>query len=247
MRVIEIGPGVHHVAASNCGFGIVTEGSDVTLVDCGYPGDRDLLLAALEHLGHGPGDVEALLLTHAHVDHLGSAEWLRREHGVPVHCLTGEAAHARGEREEVISAGAVLVRAWRPGVFSFLVNFLRKDGKKLEHPAEVETFGDGAVIDVPGRPRVVHTPGHTSGHVGFHLPDRGVLVTGDALITTDVWNHADRGPQLIAEPFNHDHSQAISSLHRYAELEAEVLLPGHGEPWSGSPAQAVHEALARLG
>jgi hypothetical protein len=62
-----------------------------------------------------------------------------------------------------------------------------------------------------------------------------------------LWNHADRGPQLIAAPFNHDQDQAIASLHRYADLDAEVLLAGHGDPWSGSPAHAVHEALARLG
>jgi glyoxylase-like metal-dependent hydrolase (beta-lactamase superfamily II) len=91
---------------------------------------------------------------------------------------------------------------------------------------------------------VVHTPGHTDGHVGLHLPDRGLLLSGDALITVDVWDESRRGPQLIQPPFNHDHAQAMATLDRYAELEAEVVVPGHGEVHRGSPRDAVLLARA---
>lgn len=113
---------------------------------------------------------------------------------------------------------------------------------KLEHLDEVDTFQDGERLDLPGHPVVVHTPGHTEGHAMFHCPELGLLFTGDGLITMDLVGPG-RGPQLIDERFNLDHELADSSLERLVGLEAEMLLPGHGDPWMGSPAEAV--ALAR--
>ena len=88
----------------------------------------------------------------------------------------------------------------------------------------------------------IFTPGHTEGHCGLHLPDNGVLVTGDALITVDLWDAERRGPQMIRRQFNYDHDQAIQSLDRFTDLEADVIVPGHGEPWRGHPREAVAQA-----
>lgn len=240
--VSEVGPGVHFVEASHTNVVLVVEGQEVTVIDSGYPRDRRLVEAAVGEVGRDLEDVAAVVLTHAHVDHLGSAEWLRRTFGIPVLCHTAEAQQARGEVEERISERDLLLRLWRPGVLRFLANVVASGGLRPEHVAEVTTFADQDVVDVPGRPVAVHTPGHTSGHVGLHLPDRGVLVTGDALITVDVWDRGRRGPQLIRAPFNHDHGQAVDSLSRYEALDADVVVPGHGRPWVGSPAEAVAEA-----
>lgn len=241
-ELLEVASGVHAVEASHTNVILIVDGSEVTVVDSGYPGDRQLLEAALAQIGKGPNDVAAMLLTHAHVDHLGSAEWLRASYGVPVHCHIDEAPHARGEISEVISEAEIFRRIWRPGVFTFAVNAIAKGATRPQHVTEVVTFPDGEVVDVAGRPRAIHTPGHTSGHVGFHLPDRGVLISGDALITVDVWNRTRRGPQVIRTPFNHDHAQAIESLARFEDLQADVVLPGHGRPYRGTPFQAVQEA-----
>ncbi len=67
---------------------------------------------------------------------------------------------------------------------------------------EARPFAAGP-LDVPGRPVPVVTPGHTSGHTCYHLPDAGVLITGDALVT----GHpivARTGPQMVAPMFQHD-------------------------------------------
>lgn len=244
--VREVASEVHFVEASHTNFVLIGDGPELALVDTGYPRDLHLVESAVRQLGRAPSDLSALLLTHAHVDHLGSAERLRHQHGVPVRCHTAEAAHARGEVEEVISRGAVLSRAWRPQVLLFLVNVIAKGGLEVERVNEVTTFSGGEQLDTPGRPIVVHTPGHTSGHVAFHLPERGVLISGDALITVDVWNRSHRGPQVIRAPFNHDHRQAIDSLSRLAELDAAVILPGHGLPYEGRPADAVEQARRDL-
>lgn len=240
--VLEVGSQVYFVEASHTNFILIVDGDEVTLGDSGYPKDRDLVETSVREVGRSLSDVAAVLLTHAHVDHLGSAEWLRQDFGVPVHCHTDEAAQAHGELEQRISEQDILVRLWRPGVLMFLLNVVARGGLNPTHVAEVTTFSDGAHLDVPGQPVAVHTPGHTSGHVGFHLPDRGVLITGDALITVDVWDRSDRGPQVIRAPFNHDHNQAVDSLQRFEELDAQAVVPGHGRPYRGSPAQAVQEA-----
>lgn len=240
--VLEVGSRVYFVEASNTNFVLIVDGDAVTVFDSGYPKDRDLVETSVREIGRSMSDVTAMLLTHAHVDHIGSAERLRRDFGVPVHCHTDEAAQARGEIEQRISEQDILIRLWRPGVLMFLLNVVAKGGLNPTHLTEVTTFSDGAQLDVPGQPVAVHTPGHTSGHVGFHLPDRGVLISGDALITVDVWDRSDRGPQAIRAPFNHDHNQAVDSLQRFEDLEAQAVIPGHGRPFRGSPARAVQEA-----
>lgn len=239
--LMEVARGVFFVEASHTNFVLIVEGDELTLVDSGYPRDRRLLETSVRQTGHELSDLSAMLLTHAHVDHLGSAEWLRRDHGVPVHTHTDEAAHARGDVDEVISELDLFVRLWRPQVLRFTLNAVTRGALGHERLTRVATFEDDEVLDVPGRPTAVFTPGHTSGHCAFHLADRGVLLSGDALITVDVWDHARRGPQLIRPQFNVDHDQARSSLTRLAECDAEVVVPGHGRPYRGSPSQAVRE------
>ena len=74
---------------------LVTGDNAVLLIDAGFPGDRSAVLASLAELGYRPADVAAVLLTHAHVDHFGTAIWLAGEHHVPVYCHADEVGHAR--------------------------------------------------------------------------------------------------------------------------------------------------------
>jgi glyoxylase-like metal-dependent hydrolase (beta-lactamase superfamily II) len=91
----------------------------------------------------------------------------------------------------------------------------------------VESLTDEeATIDLPGRPCVIHTPGHYS----VALPDRGVLLAGDALATFDYVTGKKR---LGLHPLNDDHKVAIGSLDRLEGVDADVVLPAHGDPWRG--------------
>jgi glyoxylase-like metal-dependent hydrolase (beta-lactamase superfamily II) len=241
MDIEEVAAGVYSVEASHTNFALLVDGIEVTLVDSGYPKDRDLVDASVARIGRSLADVRAVVLTHGHSDHLGSAERMRRDHAVPVLCHSAEVPVARGEITQRISI-LELRRAWRPKIFRFAVNALLLGGLRPEHVTDVGTFDDGETIDVPGRPVAVFTPGHTQGHCALHLPERGVLITGDALITVDLWDPDRRGPQMIRRQFNHDHVRAMDSLDRIASLEADVLIPGHGKPWRGSPRRAVEKA-----
>ena len=122
----------------------------------------------------------------------------------------------------------------------------RPPQQAARHPdaAEVRTFADGEVLDVPGQPRVRHLPGHTRGNCALHLQDASVVFSGDTLVTFDPYRRR-RGPRLLVKGVNEDNEQARTSLDALAELNAQLLLPGHGEPWPDGVAAAVADARRR--
>ena len=108
---------------------------------------------------------------------------------------------------------------------------------KVTPIAEVGELLDGATLDVPGAPRVIHVPGHTAGSVAFHVPARDAVFVGDAFVTRDVIT-GRRGPHF-ATAFNQDNRLAFAALARLDGLAARHVLPGHGDAWSGGLEEAL--------
>ena len=123
-----------------------------------------------------------------------------------------------------------------------LFALLRAGITRAPRVKDIETFDDGETLDVPGRPRAIHTPGHTEGHAAFYMEDRGLLFTGDGLVTMNL-KGGRRGPQLLAEVFHTDAEQARASLSLMKDLDTNLVLPGHGDPWSGQARAAVEKVL----
>ena len=228
----EVAPGIHRLGNELVNFYVVEDGGELLLVDAGLPGFRGQLEAFLA--GRRIGSV---LLTHAHSDHVGVAEAVRQAGAtVYVHeadeemARTGKYPETEGSMRRYLRYGAT----WR-----LLYAGARAGGVRYPKIAEVTTF-DGSA-DLPGRPQVIHTPGHSNGHVAFLFPDRGALLAGDALCTWNPLTGRD-GPQIMPGAFAVSSEQAMASLARLEPLEAGVLLPGHGDPWTGGVAAAVARA-----
>lgn len=225
---------------------LLEDSGEVTVVDAAWPRSWPRLKRAVETLGP-KCSVVAILLTHGHPDHLGSAERARRFWDVPVLAHRDEIGRvtgkAKGSSPFTLVPG-LLPSLWRPGVSGFVIHATAHGFMTPRWVAEVSGFEDGAELDLPGRPKVVSTPGHTEGHCSFHLADRGVFIAGDALVTLDVLTR-ESGPRLLPDPLNVDSAQARASLGRLDGIEADVLLPGHGEPYTGPLAGAVESARHR--
>jgi glyoxylase-like metal-dependent hydrolase (beta-lactamase superfamily II) len=242
--VQQVADGAYLVHGSNTNWVILTEGDAVTLVDTGYPGDREQVLASLAQVGSSPEAVVAVLITHAHNDHLGSAEHLRSTYGMPVYLHDAEVPHARREFLHQVTVGDVLRNGWRPGVLPWALHAIRSGGKAHVPVTAPEPFPSKDALDLPGRPVPVHTPGHTDGHTAFHLPDAGVLISGDALVSGHPTSRV-KGPQLLPDMFHHERARAVASLDVLAGLEGDLMLPGHGPVHRGPVREAALQAKER--
>jgi len=243
-EVRQISDGIHLVHGSNTNWVVLADGDEVTLIDTGYLGDRQQLLASLAAVGSSPEAVTAVLITHAHNDHLGSAEFLRSSYGTPVYLHEAEVPHARREFLQQVSVGQVVRNSWRPGVLPWTLHTLRVGGMTEVPVTAPEAFPVPGALDLPGRPVPVHTPGHTDGHVVFHLPDAGVVIAGDAIATAHATSRV-RGPQLLPDMFQHERARAVASLDVIAALEGDLLLPGHGPAHRGPVREAALQAKER--
>ncbi|OBI80751.1 MBL fold metallo-hydrolase [Mycobacterium sp. E740] len=233
---------VHFAYTDLVNWTLVSDGTGVLLIDTGFPGSRDDVLASLRQLGFGPEDLRAILLTHAHIDHFGSAIWFARTHGTPVYCHAAEVGHAKREYLEQASPADIAKHIWQPRYLTWSVAIARKGALQRDGIPSAQAFTEDVAAGLPGSPRAIPTPGHTGGHCSF-LVD-GVLVSGDALVT----GHpllSRGGPQLLPGLFNHDQDGCVRSLAALGLLDTEVLLPGHGPVWRGSIREAA-EAAAGL-
>ncbi|MFE9611365.1 MBL fold metallo-hydrolase [Streptomyces sp. NPDC006012] len=242
--IVRVDDNVHLVSGSNTNWVIVTDGAACTLIDTGYPGDREAVLASLAAVGLAPEAVSAVLVTHAHNDHIGAAEYLRTTYGTPVLMHEEEVPHARRDFLDQVTVGQVLLRAWRPGVVPWAVHALRAGGTAHVPVAEPRPFPAPGRLDLPGGPVPVYTPGHTRGHSAYHLPDSGILVSGDALVTAHPTSRVS-GPQLLPGMFHTDRARALDSLSVLDEVAADVVLPGHGPVYRGTARRAAELARER--
>ncbi|WP_286691159.1 MBL fold metallo-hydrolase [Aeromicrobium sp. REDSEA-S38_B2] len=240
---IQVADGVHLATGTDVNWLLLQDGDALTVIDTGYPGDADRLDASVRALGREPGDVAAVLVTHAHVDHVGSIERWWQEHGVPVLVHEDELANVRGERHESATPLDVARRAWRPRTALWAARITRAGGTAHVTAPHAQTWTGEGPLDLPGRPVPVHTPGHTSGHTAFLLADAGVLVTGDAIVTAHATT-SRRGPQQLPGFFATDPTLAARSLERFRDLDVDTIAPGHGPVWQGRPTDAVDHALA---
>jgi glyoxylase-like metal-dependent hydrolase (beta-lactamase superfamily II) len=237
---MKLAPSLHRLGSSLVNSYLVEESGLVTIVDAGLPGYWRDLPAGLAAMGRTLDDVRAVVLTHGDTDHIGFAERLRTERGVPVYVHELDAARARGEvKKPATGWGPMKIRP----LLGFLAYGARKGALRIKYVTEVVTFRGGDTLDVPGQPRIIHMPGHTPGSSAIHVTAVDAVFVGDAMTTRSVLT-GELGPHLA--PFTLEPAQARESLAALERVEATWVLPGHGEAWSAGAAAAVAEIRRSL-
>jgi glyoxylase-like metal-dependent hydrolase (beta-lactamase superfamily II) len=195
----------------------------VTLIDTGAPGSAAEILSAV------PG-VDRIILTHGHVDHVGSAAELHEATGAPVFAGAGDA--------DAIRTGTAVPPAvfedWEVPIYQRVSVGLPDTAPPV--PVDRELV-DGDVLDFGGGAEVLAIPGHTEGSIAIHLPRHGVLFTGDTIANVSI---------VMLGVFNQDRAQTVASFKRLAALDVETACFGHGEPISSCAGDRIREVAATL-
>ena len=231
---MEIVPNVHLIPGMKGANAYLLLGGTLALVDAGMPGSEEAILTYIEGLGLSASDLSYIIITHHHLDHVGSLAALRARTPAQVLAHPGDAPFISGKESPPPAQSAVM---------RFLL-WLLAPLMPASDPATVDlTLEDGDHLDTSGplgSATVVHVPGHTPGSIALHFPTERLLICGDTI------DH--RSGQLGPPPqrFTADMHQAIVSLRRIAGLEFDVLCPGHGAPLVGGAGEQVNAMVQTL-
>lgn len=234
--------GVHRLAHAAVNIYLIEDDSGITVIDTGLPATFRHLETALESLGRTAGDVRAVVLTHAHFDHVGSARRARSRWQVPVFVHAADQYLAAHPARYAHERSRLIYPLRYPRSIPSLLKMAAAGALFVRGISDTTCYGPDAVLDIPGRPQVVFSPGHTLGHCALHLADRYTLISGDALVTLDPYTGAT-GPQIVSGAATADSTEALASLTALADTGARTVLPGHGEPWRHGIASAAEAAL----
>ena len=243
---LQAAPDVDRLGDDVVNFYLVDHPDGLVLIDAGLPGHLAQLREHLGRSGRSMSDIRAVLLTHGHPDHTGLAGPLQRAgaeiwiHQQDAPILAGGPRTALRCAKPERSMVPYLLR--RPAAVATPLHLARKGAFTTPPVPGVRTFGaDQRLEQVPGRPQAVVLAGHTPGSTGYLFADRGLLFTGDALVTHDgLTGHT--GPTVVSRGFTYNSAAAFTALDRLDELAATMLLPGHGQPFTGHPGAATRQA-----
>ena len=236
----------HFVSTDVVNWVLLEQDGELTLIDGGHPGQAAQVVESIERIGRKPEDVRGALLTHAHVDHLGGLVKLQAQYGFDVYMDPVEVDHALRHHLQQANALDLAPQVANPRLWAWLaktipLGVLSRAG--LARASGVSTDGHRP-LDLPGAPVPVASPGHTDGHSAYLVADGRALVSGDALVSGHEISSIN-GPQCIPSLFQHDEPTARRSVERFTDLDADILLPGHGPIHHGGVAAAARAALSR--
>jgi glyoxylase-like metal-dependent hydrolase (beta-lactamase superfamily II) len=220
---MEIVEGIHQVEGVNGNVYLVVNEGKLILIDTGMPRSSDKILKYIHKMGRTPSDVSQIVLTHSHIDHVGSAYKLKKATNAKIAVHEEDADFVAGKKP-----------APKPK------NILLSALSSVFKPTPVEPDVRLKENDRAGNLIVVHTPGHTIGSISLLDPARKVLFVGDAITFR---NGKLAGP---TGQFTQDAIKAKQSIQKISMLDFDVMLSGHGDPLRPEAANKVKTFYAAM-
>jgi glyoxylase-like metal-dependent hydrolase (beta-lactamase superfamily II) len=215
MKIVD---GIHQVDGVNCNVYLVEDEDKLILIDTGLPRSDKKIVKYIEALGRKPTDVAVIVLTHFHIDHVGSAKKMKGLTNAKVAVHEADADFVAGKKAP-------------PKPKNLMFKALSSIMKAA--PVEPELLlKDG---DKVGRLIVIHTPGHSEGSISLLDVDRKVMFAGDAV---RFMGGKVTGPP---EQFTLDTDKAKDSIRKISTFDFDVMLSGHGQPLVSNASQKVKD------
>jgi glyoxylase-like metal-dependent hydrolase (beta-lactamase superfamily II) len=224
---MEIAPGIHQVPMLGSDAFLFTD-ERLTLIDAGMVGSRLALDRYLRRIGREMEELDLVICTHGHPDHIGGLrELIAARPGITI------AMHPADIAGLTVTLRQALDRSLEASVRrGQLINFL------TPAPAALEPLEDGTTLDVGGGLRVIHTPGHTPGSICLFAVRGRVLFTGDVL-------QVRRGRLVHASAFfSHDLAESRASVARLLELDVAAIAFSHFPVWRNDPNAALRTLVS---
>ncbi|MFD2200823.1 MBL fold metallo-hydrolase [Shivajiella indica] len=200
---------------------IIRKGDKVFLIDCGYEESFEEFFIALKNEGLCIDQINGIFISHDDIDHLGGLKKFKEKNkSIQIFCgvLEENSISGKIKSERLIQAENLLDSM--PDISkSWALDFIQslKDIKRFEVD---KTFEDGEVFE--NDIIIIHTPGHTRGHISFFIPEQKTLIANDALVL-------ENGEFGLANPsFTLDLQNAINSIHKLKELKPQKVICYHG-------------------
>jgi len=236
MPAIRLAPGIFRIPTAGKdlinSFALVQDDGSVTLVDTGLKRAPARIVAGLASIGKHPRDVTRIVLTHVHPDHAGGAAEMSRRTGAPVLVHGDDHGWARSGR--ISGANDPSTRLGRL--------FARAGDATIEAFEPGPALTDGQLLPVSGGVRVVHTPGHSPGHISLLIESSGTLITGDALFNFRFLRGARISPAFLCSDF----AMTKRTAHRLGDMEYDVAAFTHGPEIRDRARETVRSLLSGL-
>ena len=230
--VVQIAPSLFRIPTLGDfinSYAFLDADGQVALVDCGLKRAPARIVRALAALGKHPQDVTRIILTHAHHDHAGGAAEL-------VATSSSPSVLAHHDDAGFLRTGTLPPRDAASGLGRLLHRLPGGSFSPLQH---VEELRDGHILDVAGGVQVIHTPGHTPGHISLLHHDSGTLITGDAIFNMN----ASMTWPLSA--FCTSFSQTKLTANALADLDYRTAAFTHGPEIRDTGRDAIRSFLSR--
>jgi glyoxylase-like metal-dependent hydrolase (beta-lactamase superfamily II) len=191
------------------------DGNGLTLIDTGSKNSADKIFKAIEKGGKNPADIKRVILTHCHSDHAGSVAEIKKRLSIPVW------AH---QEDAILVEKGVAVRSpmhITPGLVHWLIYniFIKRAASTIETVKVDEYLKDNDCLPIAGGVQVIHTPGHSAGHIALFVKNESVLIAGDLC--------ANMGG-LQVSTVNEDRALGIKSILKAASFDFNTAVFGHG-------------------